>query len=164
VTSVAHAHSLYGKAWSSLGRLLEPLTQDSCAFHRDHVLVPYGGLALTHQEGERIAEGLGSCKAAILANHGLLTVGNTVDEAAWWFVSMEGACRGQLLAEAAGTPKPLPDALAADAGAGPVTESIRRHAWSSFQVLVDSMPDLQEQDSSQQSAPSLSNGAGEVNP
>jgi ribulose-5-phosphate 4-epimerase/fuculose-1-phosphate aldolase len=31
VVAAAHAHSLYGKAWSSLGRLLDPLTQDACA-------------------------------------------------------------------------------------------------------------------------------------
>ena len=36
VVAAAHAHSVHGKAWSSLGRLLDPLTQDSCAFHGDH--------------------------------------------------------------------------------------------------------------------------------
>ena len=35
-------------------------------------------------------------------NHGLLTVGHTVDEAAWWFITMERTCQAQLLAEAAG--------------------------------------------------------------
>ncbi|WP_324630289.1 class II aldolase/adducin family protein [Phormidium sp. CCY1219] len=33
--SAAHAHSLYGKSWSTLGRLLDPLTQDACAFYRE---------------------------------------------------------------------------------------------------------------------------------
>jgi len=32
VVAAAHAHSTYGKTWSSLGRLLDPLTQDACAF------------------------------------------------------------------------------------------------------------------------------------
>src|SRR5206468_2299483 len=40
VVAAAHAHSLYGKAWSSLGRPLDPLTQDACAFYEDHAL-PY---------------------------------------------------------------------------------------------------------------------------
>src|SRR2546422_465815 len=35
VIAAAHAHSLYGKTWSSLGRLLDPLTQDSCAFFEE---------------------------------------------------------------------------------------------------------------------------------
>src|SRR5579872_7460538 len=38
VIAAAHAHSLNGKAWSSLGRLLDPLTQDACAFYEDHGL------------------------------------------------------------------------------------------------------------------------------
>lgn len=38
VNAAAHAHSLYGKTWSTLGRILAPLTQDSCAFYEDHAL------------------------------------------------------------------------------------------------------------------------------
>lgn len=34
-------------------------------------------------EGKRIAKDLGNNKAAILANHGLLTVGDSVDTAVW---------------------------------------------------------------------------------
>ncbi|WP_405745513.1 class II aldolase/adducin family protein [Streptomyces sp. NBC_01525] len=45
-----------------------------------------------------------SHKAALLANHGLLTVGQSVAEAAWWFITMERSCQAQLLAMAAGTP------------------------------------------------------------
>ena len=56
------------------------------------------------EEGKRIAHALGDNKAVILRNHGLLTVGHSVDEAAWWFITMERSCQAQLLAEAAGTP------------------------------------------------------------
>jgi len=105
VVAAAHAHSLYGKTWSSLGRLLDPLTQDACAFYEDHSLfADYTGVVYDTSEGDRIAEALGSRKAAILQNHGLLTVGGTVDEAAWLFICMERCCQSQLLAEAAGTP------------------------------------------------------------
>ena len=34
INAAAHAHSLHGKAWSTLGRLLDPLTQDACALFR----------------------------------------------------------------------------------------------------------------------------------
>jgi len=114
VTAAAHTHSLYGKTWSSLGRTLDPLTQDSCAFYEDHVLFDdFTGVVLDTSEGERIASALGRKKAAILQNHGLLTVGQTVDEAAWWFITMERTCQSQLLAEAAGTPvKIRPDVAA----------------------------------------------------
>ena len=38
VIAAAHAHSMYGKAWSALGRLLDPITQESCAYYQDHSL------------------------------------------------------------------------------------------------------------------------------
>jgi ribulose-5-phosphate 4-epimerase/fuculose-1-phosphate aldolase len=109
VVAAAHAHSLYGKSWSSLGRLLDPLTQDACAFYDDHVVFDdYSGIVEETSEGDRIARSLGTKKAAILLNHGLLTVGRTVDEAAWWFITMDRSCQAQLLAEAAGEPRKIP--------------------------------------------------------
>ena len=80
--AAAHSHSTYGRAWSTLGRKLDPLTQDVCAFYEDHALYDdFGGVVVELDEGQRIANALGPNKAAILQNHGLLTVGKTVDEA-----------------------------------------------------------------------------------
>ena len=105
VVAAAHAHSPYGKTWSTLGRLLDPITQDVCAFFGDHALFDdYTGVVLDTEEGKRIAYALGENKAAILRNHGNLTVGHSVDEAAWWFITMDRSCQTQLMAEAAGTP------------------------------------------------------------
>ncbi|WP_174734877.1 class II aldolase/adducin family protein [Mesobacillus harenae] len=105
VIAAAHSHSVYGKSWSSLGRLLDPITQDSCAFYNDHSLFDdFTGVVLDTEEGKRIGKSLGQNKACILRNHGLLTVGKSVDEAAWWFITMERTCQAQLLAEAAGEP------------------------------------------------------------
>ena len=147
VISAAHAHSVHGKAWSSLHRPLDPLTQDACAFYEDHALFDdYTGAVLDIEEGKRIAHALGNCKAAILANHGLLTVGHTVDEAAWWFVTMERTCQAQLLAEAAGTPVPIrPDMAQLTAG----QTGGHRTGWYQFQPLYDQVvaeePDLLEE-------------------
>ena len=114
VIAAAHSHSLYGKAWSSLGRLLDPITQDACAFYDDHALFDdFTGVVLDLEEGKRIAHALGDNKAVILRNHGLLTVGHSVDEAVWWFITMERSCQAQLLAEAAGTPVLIDDDMAA---------------------------------------------------
>ena len=70
-------------------------------------------MVLDPEEGKRIAHALGATKAVILRNHGLLTVGHSVDEAVWWFVTMERSCQAQLLAEAAGTPMLIDDEMAA---------------------------------------------------
>jgi len=105
VVAAAHAHSLYGKAFSSLRKLLDPITQDACAFYDDHALFDdFTGVVFDLSEGKRIGEALGEGKAAILRNHGLLTVGQTVEEAAWWFITMERSCQAELIARAAGEP------------------------------------------------------------
>jgi ribulose-5-phosphate 4-epimerase/fuculose-1-phosphate aldolase len=135
VISAAHAHSVHGKAWSSLHRLLDPLTQDACAFYEDHSLYDdFTGVVLDLEEGKRIAHVLADGKAVILANHGLLTVGQSVDEAAWWFITMERTCQAQLLAEAAGTPVPI-DKEHAEKTAGQVGH--RKTGWFGFQPLYD---------------------------
>lgn len=105
VVAVAHCHSLHGRALSTLGELLDPITQESCAFYESHALYDgYTGVVVDSDEGRRIATALGDHKAVILRNHGLLTVGDSVDAAAWWFLTMERSCQVQLSARAAGRP------------------------------------------------------------
>jgi ribulose-5-phosphate 4-epimerase/fuculose-1-phosphate aldolase len=105
VNAAAHSHSMYGKSWSALGRLLDPISQDSCAFFEDHALFDdFTGVVIDTSEGDRIGEVLGDKKAVILQNHGVLTVGGHVASAVFWYLLMERTCESQLLAEAAGTP------------------------------------------------------------
>lgn len=144
VVAAAHAHSTYGKSWSTLGRPLDPITQDVCSFYQDHaVFDDYTGVVLDLEEGKRIAHALGANKAAILRNHGLLTVGHSVDEAAWWFITMDRSCHAQLLAEAAGTPV-LIDPEMAELTRGQVGSHFA--GWFSFQPMYDRIvreqPDL----------------------
>ena len=144
--AAAHAHSTYGKCWSTLGRPLDPLTQDACAFYGDHaVFDDYAGVVLDLEEGKRIAHALGGAKAVILRNHGLLTVGHSVDEAVWWFVTMERSCQVQLMAEAAGDPV-LIDPETAERTAGQVGSA--ESGWFSFQpmyqLITREQPDLLE--------------------
>ncbi|KAH9827661.1 arad-like aldolase/epimerase [Teratosphaeria destructans] len=102
VHAACHAHSVYGKAFSVFGRELDMITQDSLRFYRDHAVYPqFGGVVLDREEGRRIAECLGGGKAIILQNHGLLTVGETIDAAAFWFLSLDKTCHAQLLVDAA---------------------------------------------------------------
>jgi ribulose-5-phosphate 4-epimerase/fuculose-1-phosphate aldolase len=106
VVAAAHAHSTHGKAFSSLGIPLAPLTQDSCAFYNDHTVIREQGGAVVFEvdAGREFAEAFPTGKAAIHQNHGLFTVGETVDAAAFWFITMERNCQAQLAAMAAGDP------------------------------------------------------------
>ena len=144
VIAAAHSHSLYGKAFASLGIPLDPITQDACAFFEDHGLYAgYGGVVSDVEEGKQIGAALGPHKAAILQNHGLITVGESVAEAVWWFVTMERSCQAQLLAMAAGTPKLIEREVALQ-----VREQIGGHFAGWFQArpiwdqIVVSDPDL----------------------
>lgn len=102
VHAACHAHSVHGKAFSVFGRELDMMTQDSLRFYKSHAVYrDFKGVVLDSEEGQRITRALGDGKAAILQNHGLLTVGGSVDEAAFWFISLDKTCHSQLLADAA---------------------------------------------------------------
>ena len=100
-------------------------------------------MVLEQSEGARIAEALGPHKAVILKNHGFLTVGETVEAAAFFYLAMDNAAQTQLLAEAAGTPQPIPEEMARHT-AGQVGKP--RSGLLSFQPLwelvVAQEPDL----------------------
>jgi ribulose-5-phosphate 4-epimerase/fuculose-1-phosphate aldolase len=121
VMAAAHSHSIHGRSFCTLGRKLDMITQDSCAFYnvgveegnfwqavansrQDHVLYEsFNGIVFAAEEGRNIAKCLGDKKAALLQNHGLLTVGESIEEAVFWFISMEKCCHAQLMADAAAT-------------------------------------------------------------
>jgi ribulose-5-phosphate 4-epimerase/fuculose-1-phosphate aldolase len=144
VVAAAHSHSTHGKALSAVAQLIEPITQDACAFYEDHALFPaFGGVVLDPEEGKRIAATLGDGKAVILANHGLLTVGDSVDTAAYWFIAAERSAQVQLLAKAAGTVTHIPHEEAK------LTRDLNGNAltgWLGFQPMYDRIvrrePDL----------------------
>lgn len=136
VNAVCHAHSRFGRAWASLGRLLDPITQDSCVFFEQQALIVEPRAVLTPEQAAQFAVAFGDKRVAIQQGHGLFTTGLTVDEAAWWFISMEAACDIQLMAEAAGTPERWPEAQARGL-AGALGSPM--FGWSSFQPMWDDL-------------------------
>jgi ribulose-5-phosphate 4-epimerase/fuculose-1-phosphate aldolase len=134
VMCAAHSHSIYGRTWCSLGRKLDTLTQDSCAFHDDHVLYEsFNGVVLAEKEGKDIAACLGGKKAALLQNHGLLTVGGSVEEVSFacWFVFLSAEA-------AAGSRGEKPIAIGADEAAYTYrTVGSNKAGWFSAKPLFD---------------------------
>lgn len=111
VHAACHTHGKAGKAWSTFAKPLEMINQDVTYFYGDAqaVYTEFGGVVFSEEEGQRLAAALGpKAKGMILRNHGLLTVGGTVDEAAYLYTLMERSCEIQLMVEAAaanGVPK-----------------------------------------------------------
>lgn len=142
--AAAHTHSTYGRALAALGQSIEPITQDACAFYRDQSLFDdFTGVVLDTEEGKRIAHALEDNKLVVLRNHGLLTVGTSVDSAAYWFLSAERSAQVQLAAKAAGAVIPIAEADAKQTYGVVGSEFL---GWLSFQPIYDRMvaeqPDL----------------------
>lgn len=143
VAAVCHAHALHGSAWSSLERLLDPITQDACTFFEQQALIKEHRIVRAADDAAKFAAAFGDKRVAIHGGHGIFTTGKTIDEAAWWFVLLNRCCEAQLLAEAAGTPRQWPTEAARSIAS---TLGSSSFGWLSFQTLWDEIiasdPDL----------------------
>ncbi|MGI4813791.1 MAG: class II aldolase/adducin family protein [Janthinobacterium lividum] len=139
VVAAVHTHSQFGKIWSSLGKLLEPISHEAAVFYGRHAIYD----SLVGGEGARLGEALGDNKALILKNHGILTVGQSVDEAAYLFVSLEKVCREQVAVTALGQ---APHAITAEHAEAIASRNKPYNGWLNFQPLYQSVvteqPDL----------------------
>lgn len=143
------------------------MTQDALRFYKSHAVYDnFGGVVLDREEGKRIARALGNGKAVILQNHGLLTVccssfiffpmfswlsssatnfmtthqvGQSVDEAAFWFMSLDKTCMAQLLADAASAGSGNKKIIISDEEAAYSYEQVGTPAkgWLAFQGYYD---------------------------
>ncbi len=105
IVAMCHAHTVYGTAFSSLGKKLEPITQDAAVFFEDHVVIgdEAGQVAVEVKAGHKVANAFKGVKAAIHQNHGLLTVSrHSIEAAAFWFIGLERCCQQQLMVDATG--------------------------------------------------------------
>jgi ribulose-5-phosphate 4-epimerase/fuculose-1-phosphate aldolase len=142
VRSAMHAHPVHTKAFSSLGRLLDPINQEACIFYGCHAIFErYDGPFSGDTEATQVAQVLdGRHIAVVLANHGLLTVGASVNAAAYRFAIFDRSCRVQMIAEAAGTPRHIDHAVAC---ALAVSEGHCHHSFEpTFTSVLARHPDL----------------------
>lgn len=90
IVSAAHFHTPYGTPFAALVQPLLPISQESCAFFDDHQIFDDHEVSIRSVDGgRRIAAALGNSRAVILRNHGLLTVGSSVEAAVGLFALME---------------------------------------------------------------------------
>jgi len=113
---VVHTHAPYVSALSILGEELVAAHMDTTPFYEDCAYLPdWPGVPIGDDEGEIISRALGAKRSILLAHHGQLSVGATIEEAAYLAISIERAARMQLLARAVGPIKPIPPALGREA-------------------------------------------------
>jgi len=131
VGAAAHVHTPWGTPFAAERRMIAPTTQESALFIDDHALFDDEEVQiLSCDGGKRIAVALGDCRAVILANHGLLTVGSTPADAVGWFVLMERVAEVQMKARKA---LPISADAARSARADIVVEG---YGWNLFNWAI----------------------------
>ncbi|HVJ24194.1 MAG TPA: aldolase [Burkholderiales bacterium] len=115
VQAIVHTHAPHASALAATGTPLKTIHMDSAMLHGTAHLPDWPGVPVADDEGRIISGALGSAKTILLANHGLLSAGNSVEEAAYLAVFFERAARMQLLAMAAGGFKEVKPELAEEA-------------------------------------------------
>ncbi len=137
VVSAAHTHTGYGTPWAANVEPFRALSQESNCFVFDQAMFDDEEVeVLTVEGGHRIAAAMGQHKLCILRNHGLLTVGGTVEEAVGWFVLAERVAEVHVKAPDG---KAISDEAAKIAASTLATPDV---GWRSFQWLIrDVVPD-----------------------
>lgn len=90
VVAVAHTHTPYATPWAANVEYFRMICQEATAFFEDHAIFDGEEVQVSdYDTGKRIAVALGETKAALLRNHGPLTVGGSVEEAIGWLLLLE---------------------------------------------------------------------------
>ena len=130
VKAIVHTHAPYASALSCTSSNLKTIHMDSAMLHGTAHLPEWPGVPVADDEGRLISGALGSAKAILLSNHGLLTTGISIEEATYLAVFFERAARMQIRAMAAGGFKEVKAELAEEARAFLLQPSIVRGTFA----------------------------------
>lgn len=145
---VIHTHTAAGIAVSAQKQGLLPISQHALKFYGHLAYHGYEGIALDHDERDRLVADLGQHRAMILANHGLLVAGRTIPEAFNNIYYLERACQAQVAAMAGGAELILPPEAVRVHTAGqfnrPGEEALAHYDWawgSALRLIENDRPD-----------------------
>ena len=93
VTAICHTHPPKGTAFASLGRRIKILDQTACSFYEDHTLVTeYDGVVASTTQAFAMHRAIGPHRVAVLQNHGLITLGSSIEQAVIDMLDLERTC------------------------------------------------------------------------
>jgi L-fuculose-phosphate aldolase len=130
VQAIVHTHAPHASALAATGKALKTIHMDGAMLHGAAHLAEWPGVPVADDEGRIISGALGAAKTILLANHGLLAAGASVEEATYLAVFFERAARMQLRAMAAGGFKEVRPELAEEARAFLLQPSIVRGTFA----------------------------------
>ncbi|MBM4187869.1 MAG: aldolase [Gemmatimonadetes bacterium] len=147
--AVLHTHMPYATALTVIERgRLEMVSQNALQFAgRVAYLDDYGGLALDHSEGDRMAAAMGNNSVLFLGHHGVIVTAPTIHEAWNDLYFLERAAMVQVLAMSTGRPlRQIPEsvvsAMVADLNSNPdAVDQPRKHLEALKRILDREAPD-----------------------
>ena len=139
--AVIHTHSNDGVAVSAQEHGLLPISQTAMVIRNECAYHDYEGIALNHDERERLLDDLGDKHCMILRNHGLLATGATCADAWLRLFFLERACTMQIKALSGGSKlNMVPDdvvELVTDQGQMASEQGIGNLAWPALIRKLD---------------------------
>lgn len=139
VRAIVHTHAPYASALSCTASALKTIHMDSAMLHGTAHLPEWPGVPLGDDEGRIISAALGEAKTILLANHGLLAAGASIEEATYLAVFFERAARMQLRAMAAGGFREVEPRLAEEARAFLLQPQIVRPTFAYWARRISTM-------------------------
>lgn len=113
VGAVIHTHPPYTIALGATDADLALLNHDAVLFEEGIGVYEEGAELITEPaQGRAIAEALGTRRALLLSNHGVLVAGKSVPWAVYTALTLERAVRIQVIASALGALDPMPASVA----------------------------------------------------
>lgn len=110
---VMHTHTTVGIAVASLQGGLSQSNFYSAQLHDMVGYHDFEGITIHAEEGPRVLSSIGDKQAIILRNHGLLSWGQTLEQAFAILWTLQRACEIQLATLSMGTAIPVPETIAA---------------------------------------------------
>lgn len=133
VGAVVHGHPPFATAFGATTAQLELLTHDAVLFADGVSFLDDSPWLITERsQGDAVAEALGSRRALILRNHGVVVADKDVRWAVLSAVTLERAIRLQAIASALGELQPIPTEVAQDMFAEKYQESFLDEYWAAW--------------------------------
>jgi L-fuculose-phosphate aldolase len=136
VGAVVHGHPPYATALGATAAELSILTHDGILFADGVGRFGDPDLIVDEDQGDRVAEALGSRRAVLMENHGVLVVGADVKWAVLTAVTLERAARLQSIAATLGELRPISHELALQLQPGKYRDEFVEEYWAAWQRQV----------------------------
>jgi ribulose-5-phosphate 4-epimerase/fuculose-1-phosphate aldolase len=138
VGAVIHTHPLHSIALGATDQGLALLSHDGLLFPNGvPVFDGTAGLVTSPAHARAVAQALGSGRAVLLRNHGILVVGEDIRWAVLAAITLERAARLQFVARTLGALVPIPDEVAGELSATKYQAEFTDEYWMAWCRMVN---------------------------